>query len=199
MTLRFPSSFVALTTVSLLWGCADHESTSDKSPLSASTTSPTVIQPSTPWQDAITATRENTSENATENTSENATENASQPTQTAVDTAMETLEAEPVRDSATLVGRWEPQSYLPSQGQAMDLTTLPPAQQADLVWVLTSEGTIRIGELEGTYTVEGQTIYARNPDSGDVTEFQFQLSQNQLAVERKGEIEKGVLLLVRDR
>jgi hypothetical protein len=81
----------------------------------------------------------------------------------------------------------------------MDLTTLPPAQQADLVWVLTSEGTIRIGDLEGTYTVDGQTIYARNPDSGDVTEFQFQLSQNQLAVERKGEIEKGVLLLVRDR
>ncbi|TAO05974.1 MAG: hypothetical protein EYR95_01520 [Phormidium sp. SL48-SHIP] len=104
-----------------------------------------------------------------------------------------------MRDSATLVGRWEPQSYIPSQGQAMDLTTLPPAQQADLVWVLTSEGTIRIGDLEGTYTVDGQTIYARNPDSGDVTEFQFQLSQNQLAVERSGEIEKGVLLLVRDR
>ncbi len=188
MTLRFPSSFLALTTVSLLWGCADHESTSDNSPLSASTTSPTVTQPSTEWQEEITATGENTRENTTE-----------PPTEAAVETAMETLEAEPLSDSETLVGRWEPQSYLPSQGQAMDLTTLPPAQQADLVWVLTSEGTIRIGELEGTYTVEGQTIYARNPDSGDVTEFQFQLSHDQLAVERKGEIEKGVLLLVRDR
>lgn len=185
MTLRFPSSFLALTTVSLLWGCADHESTSDKPPVSASTASPTETQPSTEWQEAITATTENTTENRRDTT-----------TQTAPETAME---AQPLRDSAALVGRWEPQSYIPSQGKAMDLTTLPPAQQADLVWVLTSEGTIRIGELEGTYTVEGQTIYARNPDSGDVTEFQFQLSQNQLAVERKGEIEKGVLLLVRDR
>ncbi len=181
MTLRFSSPVLALTTVSLLWGCADHESASDQPPLSASTASPTMTQPSTQWQKgsaAIPAT-------PTETSSQNGTDPA--------------LEDQPLRESATLVGRWEPQSYIPSQGEAMDLTTLPPAQQADLVWVLTSEGTIRIGELEGTYTVDGQTIYARNPDSGDVTEFQFQLSQNQLAVERSGEIEKGVLLLVRDR
>ncbi|WP_159783442.1 hypothetical protein [Sodalinema gerasimenkoae] len=167
MTFRFPSRLLALTTLSLLWGCADHESSSDTTtPFSTSTTSPILTQPSEDWQEAIRATTE------------------------------EALETE-APDPDAIVGRWEPQSYVPSQGDPVDLTTLPPAQQADLVWVLTEEGIIRIGGLEGTYTVEGETIYARNPSSGDVTEFQFQLSGNRLAVERKGEIEKGVLLLVR--
>jgi len=189
MTLRFSSPVLALTTVSLLWGCADHESVSDQPPLSASTASPPMTQPSTESQQESTAIPTTPPETP----SDNGTDPALNPS------PEQALEAQPLSDSATLVGRWEPQAYIPSQGEAMDLTTLPPAQQADLVWVLTSEGTIRIGDLEGTYTVDGQTIYARNPDSGDVTEFQFQLSQNQLAVERKGEIEKGVLLLVRDR
>ncbi|NMG57061.1 hypothetical protein E1H12_00650 [Geitlerinema sp. P-1104] len=178
MTFRFPSSFLALTTVSLLWGCADHESSSDTTgPFSTSTRSPSLSQPSEDWQDAITTTEEAIDAEA------------SGPEDSHVDPDLSEAEA--------LVGRWEPQSYLPSQGDPVDLTALPPAQQADLVWVLTETGQIRIGELEGTYTVDGGTIYARNPNSGDVTEFQFQLSGNQLAVERKGEIEKGVLLLVR--
>ncbi|TVR08412.1 MAG: hypothetical protein EA395_11325 [Phormidium sp. GEM2.Bin31] len=179
MTFRFPSSFLALTTVSLLWGCADHESSSDTTrPFSTSTTSPSLSQPSEDWQDAITAT-----------------------TEEAIDAEVSETEDSQVNpdpsEAESLVGRWEPQAYLPSQGDPVDLTALPRDQQADLVWVLTETGQIRIGELEGTYTVEGGTIYARNPSSGDVTEFQFQLSGNQLAVERKGEIEKGVLLLVR--
>ncbi|USR90354.1 hypothetical protein NEA10_16140 [Phormidium yuhuli AB48] len=162
--------------MSLLWGCADPESASETSrPFSTSPTSTTLTQPSEDWQDAITAT----------------TEQAIDAKVSESDVPHDHIKAE------TLVGRWEPQSYLPSQGDPVDLTALPPAQQADLVWVLTEAGQIHIGELEGTYTVEGETIYARNPDSGDVTEFQFQLSGNYLTVERKGEIEKGVLLLVR--
>lgn len=103
---------------------------------------------------------------------------------------------EPVPEA--LLGRWEPRSYLTPDGETVDLTELPSEQQQDLAWELTAEGTIRIGNLEGTYTVEGDTIYATNPDSGDVTEFEFSLAEDRLSVEKKGETEGGVLQLVRE-
>lgn len=98
----------------------------------------------------------------------------------------------------SLIGRWSPQSYLTPEGDTVDLTELPADQQQDLAWELTADGTIRIGNLEGTYSVDGNTIYATNPDSGDVTEFEFSVTDDRLSVEKRDDAEAGVLELTRE-
>ncbi|MDC0834395.1 hypothetical protein POG22_15500 [Geitlerinema sp. CS-897] len=102
-------------------------------------------------------------------------------------------------DNATpdqLYGRWEVHRFVTPDGEEIDLTDLPPEQRADLSWELTEDGEIRIGNLEGTYRVEGNTIYATNPESGNVTEFEFTVSETELSVVKKDE-GGGTLQLVR--
>ncbi|MGC9502717.1 hypothetical protein [Baaleninema sp.] len=95
-----------------------------------------------------------------------------------------------------LYGRWEVHTFITPDGETIDLTDLPPEQRADLSWELTEDGEIRIGDLEGTYRVEGNTIYATNPESGNITEFEFTVSETELSVIKKDE-GGGRLQLVR--
>ncbi|MBO9998765.1 MAG: hypothetical protein J7641_07105 [Cyanobacteria bacterium SID2] len=112
------------------------------------------------------------------------------------DTATARSQATDNASQNLLYGRWEVLTFVTPEGEQVDLTELPARQRADLAWELTEDGRIRIGDLEGTFQVEGNTIYATNPESGNITAFEFTVSETELSIVRIDE-GGGMLTLVR--
>lgn len=81
-----------------------------------------------------------------------------------------------------LYGKWKPTTYIDANGTATDLTALPDAQKASLSWEFTPEGTVKLGEIEGTFEVEGNQIIARNESSGNEKRFEFSVSEIELTI-----------------
>ncbi|MGB3239662.1 MAG: hypothetical protein WBB29_15300 [Geitlerinemataceae cyanobacterium] len=85
-------------------------------------------------------------------------------------------------DIELLYGKWKPIAYIDPNGQQTDLTALPESQQATLSWEFTPEGTVKLGEIEGSFEVEGNQIVAKNESSGNERRFEFSVSETELTI-----------------
>lgn len=81
-----------------------------------------------------------------------------------------------------LYGKWQPIAYIDINGQQVDLTELPDAEKESLSWEFTPDGYIKLGDIEGTFEVEGDRIIAKNESSGNQKEFEFSVSETELNI-----------------
>lgn len=81
-----------------------------------------------------------------------------------------------------LYGKWKPITYIDANGNATDLTSLPDSEKASLSWEFKPDGTVKLGEIEGTFEVEGDRIIAKNESSGNEKQFQFSVSETELTM-----------------
>lgn len=81
-----------------------------------------------------------------------------------------------------LYGNWNPVAYIDPNGQQTDLTALPEPQQASLSWEFTPEGTVKLGDIQGSFEVEGNQIIAKNESSGNERRFEFSVSDTELTI-----------------
>jgi hypothetical protein len=85
-------------------------------------------------------------------------------------------------DIELLYGNWNPIAYIDPNGKQTDLTELPESQQATLRWEFTPEGTVKLGEIEGSFEVEENQIIAKNESSGNEKRFEFSVSETELTI-----------------
>jgi hypothetical protein len=85
-------------------------------------------------------------------------------------------------DIELLYGNWNPIAYIDANGQETDLTVLPESQKATLRWEFTPAGTVKLGDIEGKFEVEGNQIIAKNESSGNEKRFEFSVSDTELTI-----------------
>lgn len=81
-----------------------------------------------------------------------------------------------------LYGKWKPIAYIDVNGKETDLTALPDSEKATLSWEFTPEGTVKLGEIEGSFEVQGNQIIAKNESSGNEKRFEFSVSETELTI-----------------
>ncbi|MDY6938370.1 MAG: hypothetical protein SWY16_11950 [Cyanobacteriota bacterium] len=81
-----------------------------------------------------------------------------------------------------LYGQWSPSLYIAPDGTSENLSGLPEADKDEFSWEFTPDGRVFSGGEEGMFTVEGDTIAIENVDSGDITQFEFVVSEDELTL-----------------
>lgn len=81
-----------------------------------------------------------------------------------------------------LYGKWKPIAYIDANGQPTDLTALPDSEKATFSWEFTPEGSVKFGDIEGSFEVEGNQIIAKNESSGNEKRFEFSVSDTELTI-----------------
>jgi hypothetical protein len=123
---------------------------------------------------------------------------ASNPSKNSLETAKQT-DRQPTENGNNielLYGNWNPVTYIDANGQPTDLTILPDSEKETLSWEFTPDGTVKLGDIEGSFAVEGNQIIAKNESSGNEKRFEFSVSESELTIISN---DRATLKLVREQ
>jgi hypothetical protein len=88
----------------------------------------------------------------------------------------------PASTTAKIYGKWNPVAFVAPDGKPMDLSQLSEAQRNALSWEFTPEGTVKFADREGRFTIEGSRLSVTNVTTGNVAEYEFNLSETELTI-----------------